>query len=84
MNLTIFGSRGVTAHNSSNLLPERYPENNVIMGKLTDLAVIKLRPGPKRREIADGTSGLYLIIQPTGAKSWALRFREKGKSFKVT
>ena len=54
------------------------------MGKLTDSAISKLKGESKRREIADGTKGLYLIIQPGGAKSWALRFREKGKSFKVT
>ncbi|MFZ1148381.1 MAG: tyrosine-type recombinase/integrase, partial [Xanthobacteraceae bacterium] len=42
-------------------------------------AVQKLRPGKVRREIPDGgCAGLYLIIQPSGAKSWALRFRRPG------
>jgi integrase len=56
------------------------------MGKLTDAAVIRLKAGPKRQEIADSGTGLYLIIQPdpSKAKSWALRFRDKRKSFKVT
>jgi hypothetical protein len=36
---------------------------------LTTAAVAKYRPGPKRREIADGGSpGLYLIVQPSGVK----------------
>jgi integrase len=56
---------------------------------LTDAAVEKLRPGRTRREIADAKgggkgSGLYLVIQPSGAKSWALRFRHPdGRSAKL-
>ena len=37
----------------------------------------------KRVEIHDG-NGLYLVIQPTGAKSWAYRYRMDGKSRKLT
>ncbi|MGE3990112.1 tyrosine-type recombinase/integrase [Pseudorhodoplanes sp.] len=47
--------------------------------KLTALVIEnKYKPTAKRREIRDaGAPGLYLIIQPkpTGAKSWAMRFR---------
>ena len=47
--------------------------------QLTAPAVQRLRPGKERREIRDGgCSGLYLIVQPSGAKSWALRFRRPG------
>jgi integrase len=46
--------------------------------QLTSAAVEKLRPGPHRREVRDGTRGLILIIHPTGAKSWAMRFRRPG------
>ena len=43
---------------------------------LTAIAVEKLRAGTERREIpVSGCQGLYLIIQPTGAKSWHLRYR---------
>ena len=39
----------------------------------------------KRVEIPDGAvSGLYLIVQPSGAKSWALRYRCQGRSAKLT
>ena len=52
---------------------------------LTALAVEKARARPMRREIADARlTGLYLIIQRSGAKSWALRFRYSGKPRKLT
>lgn len=51
------------------------------MGKvLTATAVLKFRAGPKRKEIPDaGCPGLHLVIQPSGAKSWALRYRRPDK-----
>jgi integrase len=45
--------------------------------RLTASAVAKHRAGPKRRMIPDGR-GLYLVVQPTGAKSWAMFFRGIG------
>jgi Phage integrase family. len=53
---------------------------------LTAAAVLKYRAGHKRREVRDGaTPGLHLVIQPSGAKSYALRFRRpNGKSAKLT
>jgi integrase len=43
---------------------------------LTDLAVRKSKAAKVRIEIPDGgAAGLYLVIQPSGRKSWALRFR---------
>src|SRR6516164_1769872 len=52
---------------------------------LTAVAVANARPGPVRREIHDG-HGLFLIIQPrpSGHKSWALRYRFRGRSRKFT
>jgi hypothetical protein len=58
-----------------------------IMAKqLTAAAVQRLHPSKVRREIRDGgCAGLYLIIQSTGHKSWALRFRRpSGKPAKLT
>jgi hypothetical protein len=41
---------------------------------LTAQAVEKLKPGAVRREVADARlTGLYLVIQPSGTKSWAVR-----------
>src|SRR5438046_1677274 len=52
---------------------------------LTVKAVENAKPGPARREIPDGLlPGLYLIVQPSGAKSWALRYRFGGRSRKHT
>src|SRR5262245_35166632 len=51
------------------------------MGKtLTAQAVQKLKcDGDQRREVPDGAApGLFLVIQPSGKKSWALRFRRPG------
>ncbi len=43
---------------------------------LTAKAVEAMKPGAARREIPDGAVvGLYLIMQPSGAKAWALRYR---------
>ena len=44
------------------------------------------KPDPARRiEIADGAvSGLYLIIQSGGSKSWAVRYRNAGRPSKLT
>jgi integrase len=53
---------------------------------LTAAAVAKLLPGHKRLEVPDaGCPGLRLVIQPSGAKSWALRFRRPdGRTGKLT
>jgi hypothetical protein len=55
------------------------------MPRLTDLAIKNLKPGPVRREIPDpGCAGLYLIVQPSGHKSFAARFRFRGKPKKLS
>jgi integrase len=53
---------------------------------LTAKAVENLRPvSSKRQEIPDAAlSGLYLVVQPSGVKSWALRYRFAGRPAKLT
>lgn len=53
---------------------------------LTTKAVENVKPNPgKRVEIPDpALVGLYLVVQPSGAKSWAVRYRHAGKSKKLT
>jgi integrase len=52
---------------------------------LTDLKIKNEGKGSSRREIPDGKiAGLYLVIQTTGAKSWAVRYRVDGKPKKLT
>jgi integrase len=54
--------------------------------RLTTLAVANIKPARTRREIPDDRSpGLHLIVQPSGARSWALRFRRPdGRPAKLT
>ena len=52
---------------------------------LTSKGVAGVTGGNSRREIADGAlPGFYLVVQPSGAKSWALRYRYDGKPKKLT
>jgi integrase len=53
---------------------------------LTDRAVSAAKSDPAQRlEIADaGLPGLYLVVQPSGSKSWALRYRHAGRPRKAT
>lgn len=53
---------------------------------LTTRTVETARPDPSKRvEISDaGCAGLFLVVQPSGAKSWALRYRHAGRPTKLT
>ncbi|MCA1431182.1 integrase family protein [Bradyrhizobium sp. NBAIM16] len=54
---------------------------------LTPAGIKNLKPTDVRREIPDAKSpGLRVVIQPSGAKSWAMRFRRPvtGKHCKLT
>lgn len=52
--------------------------------KFTDIAINNLKPGAVRREISDGGTGLWIVIQPSGARSYAVRYRYGGKPRKLT
>jgi integrase len=55
------------------------------MAKLTAKSIENIKPGPARREIPDaGCTGLYLISQAAGVKSWAVRYRYAGRPVKLT
>ena len=52
---------------------------------LTDQAIQKLSAPDARREIPDGlVTGLYLVLQPSGKRSWSVRYRAGGVPRKVT
>jgi integrase len=52
---------------------------------LTDLLIKRLPLPQKRRELPDGkVSGLYLVMQPSGARSGAVRYRAAGLPKKLT
>ena len=50
----------------------------------TVLSVESAKPKAARYEISDAGSGLYLVVQPSGAKSWALRYRIGSRPRKYT
>jgi integrase len=54
--------------------------------KLTAISIENLKAGTARREIPDGNLGLYHIVQPSGVRSWAVRYRRpgSGKTAKLT
>ena len=53
---------------------------------LTAAGIARYKPGKERREIRDGAAtSLYLILQESGQRSFALRFRKpNGKPAKLT
>jgi integrase len=55
------------------------------MRALTDVAIRNMKPSASRREVPDpGQRGLYVIVQPSGAKSFAVRYRHAGRPHKLT
>ena len=53
--------------------------------KLTARAVETAQPAAVRREIPDALMpSLYLVVQPSGTKSWAVRYRHNGATRKFT
>jgi integrase len=53
--------------------------------RLTPVAIERMQPTAKRREVPDNVaSGLYFIVQPSGVKSWAVRYRFDRKPCKLT
>jgi integrase len=52
--------------------------------RLTTKYIENVRPDPVRREVPDSTPGLYLQLQPSGHRSWAVRYRFNGRPSKLT
>jgi integrase len=51
----------------------------------TDIEIRNLQAGDTRREVPDpGASNLYVVIQPSGKKSFCVRYRFNGKPRKLT
>jgi integrase len=54
-------------------------------GVLTVRTLTAIKPGKTRQEIRDSyLPGLYFVVQPTGAKSWAIRYRNGRRTRKHT
>lgn len=55
------------------------------MPDLTVKQIDAIEPGARRHEYPDGRiKGLYYVVQPSGARSWALRYRVNGTPRKYT
>jgi integrase len=52
--------------------------------RLTDISVRNAKPKASRYELSDGGSALRLIVQSSGVKSFAARFRVGGQTKKLT
>jgi integrase len=53
--------------------------------KFTDINIGSLKPGITRKEVRDPEAkGLYVIVQPSGVKSFAVRYRHGGRPQKLT
>lgn len=50
---------------------------------LTTLSIRALKPQSKPYKLSDG-KGLFLLVQPSGAKLWRLRFRHRGIERKLS
>ena len=46
---------------------------------LTDIAVRNAKASPQKARTLYDTGGLMLLIQPSGSKSWALKYRHEGR-----
>ena len=52
---------------------------------ITARTVETIKPLPHRQEIPDAhMPGLYLVVQPSGTRSWAVRYRSNGQTRKHT
>ena len=52
---------------------------------LTIKGIEAIKPSDTRREVPDGLiRGLFFVVQPSGAKSWAVRYRFNGLPRKLT
>jgi integrase len=55
------------------------------LSALTAKKIENIKPRVSRQEVPDGgCRGLYLVVQPSGRKSWAVRYRFNGKPRKLT
>ena len=67
---------------------KRYPivtQTERMSNRLTAKTVENIKPSAARREVPDGEiRGMYLVIQPSGAKGYVLRYRHAGKPRKLT
>src|SRR3546814_16616326 len=78
--LVTLGNKPLRANSVTPALPLGGWEHLIMAKNLTTKDVENVKPGTARKEIpAALLPGLYLVVQPRGAKSWAVRYRPGGK-----
>lgn len=50
---------------------------------LTEIAIKALKPTEKSRKVFDA-NGLYLLVLPSGTKTWNFKYRTMGKEKKLS
>src|SRR5437660_1087514 len=76
--------RRVTRPDAPLCYPSVTQGGSAMARKLSAVGIEKLKPGAQRREIPDAAPGLYLVLQPTGRRRFAVRTRVNGRSVKIT
>ena len=71
-------SRGYVGVVSVPVTPRKTKKKRVTPMPLTDRAAGNAKPGEKPYKLFD-SEGLYLLVQPAGAKYWRLKYRFAGK-----
>src|SRR3546814_19816071 len=83
--LVTLGNKPLRANSVTPALPLGGWEHLIMAKNLTTKDVENVKPGTARKEIPDALlPGLYLVVQPSGAQSWAVRYRHGGKPRKLT
>src|SRR3546814_5479520 len=79
--LVTLGNKPLRANSVTPALPLGGWEHLIMAKNLTTKDVENVKPGTARKEIPDALlPGLYLVVQPSGAKSWAVRRSEEHTS----
>src|SRR3546814_13165846 len=83
--LVTLGNKPLRANSVTPALPLGGWEHLIMAKNLTTKDVENVKPGTARKEIPDALlPGLYLVVQPSGAKSWAVRYRHGVKPRQLT
>ena len=84
--MRLYCQQKATWHNTLAVYPVCTLEGLDLVKELTAAAIEKFRPGPERRRIRDALAkSLFLVIEPSGHKSFQMRFRRPdGKPAKLT
>src|SRR3546814_17390843 len=83
--LVTLGNKPLRANSVTPALPLGGWEHLIMAQNLPTKDVETVKPGTARKEIPDALlPGLSLVVPPSGAKPWALPYRHRAKTRKLT